>query len=324
MNIGRRNLGGALALLAMPSVARAQGSYPNKPVRIVIGFPPGGGVDIMARLIAPKLSDRLGQPVIVENRPGANGNIAMEAAAKSPADGYTLFYGNIGNLAVTNALYSHLSFDTARDFAPIAQSLEVALVVAIANDLPPKTLQEFVAYAKARPGELNGASAGAGGTSHLALALLNRLAGTDITHVPYRGSAPALQDLSTNRVQLMLDSYSVVRPMVDAGKVRLLASTGPAREALLPNLPTTAEARMPDFTVTSWHGLVAPSGTPAPVISKLEDAMRWALRDTDLPRSIEGQGAVPRFRGAADFAKVIADDRAQWSAVIRDAKITVE
>ncbi|NDG48856.1 MAG: tripartite tricarboxylate transporter substrate binding protein [Rhodospirillales bacterium] len=222
------------ALVALPGLILARPAaaqeYPARPVRMVIGFPPGGGVDIVARLIAPRLAEALGQAFLVENRAGANGNIAMDAVVQAAPDGYTLFYGNVGNLAVTNALYRNLSFDTWRDFIPIAQTMESFSVIAVSADLPIRTLPELMAYARANPGRLNGASAGAGGPAHLALELFKRQFALDIVHVPYRGSAPAILDLAGGRVQMIIDGYSLMRSAVESSRVRVLAVTAGQRQ----------------------------------------------------------------------------------------------
>lgn len=317
----------AAGFIASPQATVAQGvdtNYPTRPVRVLIGFPPGGGVDIVARLLMPKLADRLGQPFLVENRAGANGNIAMDAAAKSPADGYMLFYGNVGNLGVTNALYRDLPFDTLRDFAPIAQSMESSLVIAVSDATPARTLAELLAYARANPGRLNAGSAGAGGPSHLALELFKRQAGLDIVHVPYRGSAPAVQDLAGGRIQLLLDGYSLMRSVVESGRARVLAVAATERQAILPDVPTTTEAGLPGFEAGSWHALVAPAATPPAVLRRLESAMDWALRQPDLIAAYGAQGVVPRYRDAVATRAFIAAERERWGAVIREAGITVE
>ena len=323
MALTRRAVLASLLAPALPRGALAQ-TYPTRPIRMLIGFPPGGGVDIIGRLLAPKLQERLGQPVLVENRAGANGNIAMEAAAKAAADGYTLFYGNVGNLGVTNALYRDLPFDTLRDFAPIAQTMESSLVIAVADTVPASDLAGFLALARANPGRLNGGSAGAGGPSHLALELFKRQAGVDIVHVPYRGSAPAVQDLAGGRIQLLLDGYSLMRGAVEGGRVRLLAVAARERQAILPAVPTTAEAGLPGFEAGSWHALVAPAGTPPAVLARLEAAVAWALAETDLPAAFAGQGVAARFRDAAETRRFIAAERDRWGAVIREAGITLE
>jgi tripartite-type tricarboxylate transporter receptor subunit TctC len=315
----------ALGATLLPFAARAQGSdYPSRPVRVIIGFPPGGGVDIVGRIVMPRLAERLGQPMPVENRAGANGNIAMEAVARAAPDGYTLFYGNVGNLAVTNALYPNLGFDTLRDFAPIGQTMESSLVIAVADAVPARNLAELIAYARANPGRLNGASAGAGGPSHLALEGFKRATGTEIVHVPYRGSAPAVQDLAGGRVQMIIDGYSLMRAVVESGRARVLAVAAEERQAILPDVPTTAEAGLPGFTAGSWHGLVAPAGTPPSVIGRLETALSQVMREPGIAEALAQQGVVARWRDAAAFGRYVVEERARWTTVVREAGIRLE
>lgn len=308
-------------LLARPAAAQ---EFPNRPVRMVIGFPPGGGVDIVARLIAPRLAEALGQPFLVENRAGANGNIAMDAVHQSPPDGYTLFYGNVGNLAVTNALYRNLSFDTLRDFIPVGQTMESFSVIAVNADLPVRNLAELMAYARAHPGRLNGASAGAGGPTHLALELFKRQFNLDIVHVPYRGSAPAIVDLAGGRVQMIIDGYSLMRAAVESGRVRVLAVAAARREALLPETPTTSEAGAPGFEAGSWHMLTAPRGTPQAAMDRLEQALGAALAEPALIASMAQQGVAARFRNQREAAAFFAAERERWTRVIREGNITVD
>jgi len=322
MPVTRRVLGASLVLpLIRPAAAQ---EYPTRAVRMVIGFPPGGGVDIVARLIAPRLAEALGQPFLVENRAGANGNIAMDSVVQSPADGYALFYGNVGNLAVTNALYRNLNFDTSRDFIPIAQTMESFSVIAVSADLPIRTLPELMAYARANPGRLNAGSAGAGGPSHLALELFKRQFGLDIVHVPYRGSAPAILDLAGGRVQMIIDGYSLMRSAVEAGRVRVLAVTAVRREALLPEIPTTTEAGAPGFEAGSWHMLTAPRGTPQVALDRLEAALRRALADPTLVAAMAQQGVAARFRSQREAAAFFAAERERWTRVIREGNITLD
>ena len=316
------------ALLALPALllgrpAAAQ-EYPARPIRMVIGFPPGGGVDIVARLIAPRLAEALGQSFLVENRAGANGNIAMDAVMQAAPDGYTLFYGNVGNLAVTNALYRNLSFDTGRDFIPIAQTMESFSVIAVSADLPIRTLPELMAYARANPGRLNGASAGAGGPTHLALELFKRQFNLDIVHVPYRGSAPAILDLAGGRVQMIIDGYSLMRSAVEASRLRVLAVTASQRQVLLPDIPTTAEAGAPGFEAGSWHMLTAPRGTPQAAMDRLEGALRVALAEPALIEAMAQQGVGHRFRGQREAAAFFAAERERWTRVIREGNITAD
>ncbi len=315
------------ALLALPVLAAGSAAaqdFPSRPVRMVIGFPPGGGVDIVARLIAPRLAETLGQPFLVENRAGANGNIAMDAVMQSTPDGHTLFYGNVGNLAVTNALYRNLSFDTLRDFIPVGQTMESFSVIAVSADLPVRNLNELLAYARANPGRLNGASAGAGGPTHLALELFKRQFGLDIVHVPYRGSAPAILDLAGGRVQMIIDGYSLMRAAVEAGRVRVLAVTAAQRLPLLAEIPTTNEAGAPGFEAGSWHMLTAPRGTPQAALDRLEVALGRALAEPALIEAMAQQGVAARFRGQREAAVFFAAERERWTRVIREGNITAE
>ena len=318
----RRSLLGLAATLPLIRTAAAQGTdYPSRPVRVLVGFPPGGGVDLTARPLLAKLQERLGSQFVVENRGGANGNIAMEAAARAAPDGYTLFFGNGGNLAINHALYANLSFDTLRDFAPIAQVVQVPLAVTVPADLPVRNVQEFIALARSRPGQLNMGSGGTGGLPHLAFELFRRQANIDVVHVPYRGSAPALQDLIGGRVQIMIDAFNLSRGAVDAGRVRVIATTGRERMPALPDVPTVAEQGLPDFVAIGWQGLVAPAATPAAIRARLEQAVEWAMRETDLPRAYLDQGSLPHFAGAAAFRRLIEEERTLWARVVREGNI---
>jgi tripartite-type tricarboxylate transporter receptor subunit TctC len=278
-------------------------------------------VDLTARPLLAKLQERLGSQFVVENRGGANGNIAMEAAARAAPDGYTLFFGNGGNLAINHALYANLSFDTLRDFAPIAQVVQVPLAVTVPADLPVRNVQEFIALARSRPGQLNMGSGGTGGLPHLAFELFRRQANIDVVHVPYRGSAPALQDLIGGRVQIMIDAFNLSRGAVEAGRVRVIATTGRERMPALPNVPTVAEQGLPDFVAIGWQGLVAPVATPAAIRARLEQAVEWAMRETDLPQAYLSQGSLPHFAGAAAFRRLIEEERTLWARVVREGNI---
>ncbi len=320
-HLSRRLLLATPALL--PGAALAQ-TDAGRPVRIMVGFPPGGGVDILARLLAPRLAERLRQPFVVENRPGANGNIAMEAVLAAGADGQTLLYANVGNIAMTNALYRNLSFDAVRDFVPIGQAIESFSVIAVNADLPVRSAGELIALARAQPGRLNGASAGAGGPIHLALEMFKRQFNLDIVHVPYRGAAPAIQDLAAGQVQMIIDTYGAMRPAVEAGRIRVLAAAAPARLAILPNVPTTAEGGAPGFISASWQMLVAPRGTPQPLLDRYEAAMRAVMAEPALVELINQQGVSVRFRGQAEAAAFMASERDLWTGVIRAANITLD
>ncbi len=311
------------AALAVAGGARAQ-TYPTRPVRIMVGFPAGGGVDLTARPLAQRLSERLGQQFVVENRGGAGGNIAMDLTAKSPADGYTLLAGNVGMLAINPALYRDLTFDTITSFAPIAQIVAVPLAIAVPAELPVRSLAEFVEYAKARPGQLNMGSGGNGGIPHLAFELLKRRTGIDVVHVPYRGSAPALQDLIGGRVQMMVDGYNLMRGATEAGRVRVIATTGRERLPALPDVPTVHESVAPGFEAVGWQGILAPAGTPEAILAQLEAAIGALLREGDLPQAYLSQGQLPAFQPRAAFAALIRREREQWTRVVREAGVSLD
>jgi tripartite-type tricarboxylate transporter receptor subunit TctC len=316
----------ACALLPAGAVASTAGpGFPDHPVRLLIGYPPGGGTDLMARPLAQRLAERLGQPVLVENRPGANGNLATEAVARAMPDGHTLLLGNAGQLATNPAVYQNLPFNTQRDLAPVAQVVEAAQVVVVTAQLPVRTLGELISLARERPGRLAMGSSGNGGMSHLTLERLKRLAGLDILHVPYRGSVPALQDLLGGRVQIMIDPYAPFRGPVEAGQVRVLAVTSRARLPALPDIPTMAEIPgLEGFEATGFVGLLAPSATPPAVLAALETAVEWAMRETDLPATFEAQGQTPHFAGAAAFHDLITRAHETWKHVARQAGVTVD
>lgn len=298
--------------------------YPSRPVTLVVGFPPGGGVDIVARQLAEKLAGVLGQPVVVENKAGAAGNVAMDFVAHAKPDGYTLLMGNLGMLSANPALYPKLSFDPAKDFVPVARVVVTPLVVVVPAALPPKTLAELVAYAKAKPGELNFGSGGTGNINHLAGELLNMQAGVKIQHVPYKGSAPAMADLVGGRIQLVIDGANVVQPFVTAGTARPLAMTGEARSGSQPNVPTAREAGLADFVIYGWQGVLAPAGTPQAIVDQLNAAVGKALADPALAAKLSGQGTEPAFTSAAQFAEFIRAEQKRWGDVIRTANIKLE
>jgi tripartite-type tricarboxylate transporter receptor subunit TctC len=309
------------ALVAAPLQAQP---YPSRPIQLVVGFPPGGGVDIVARQLAEKLSEVLGQRVVVENKAGAAGNVAMEYVARAKPDGYTLLMGNLGMLSANPALYRNLSFDPAKDFAPIARVVVTPLVAVVPAALPVKSLADFIALAKSKPGELNFGSGGNGNINHLAGELLKMQTGTKIQHIPYKGSAPALSDLVAGRIQLMIDGGNVVQPFVTAGTVRAIAMTGEQRAASAPTVPTAREAGLPDFVIYGWQGVLAPAGTPADVIERLNADIGKALADPALKARLSGQGTEPAFSSAADFRAFIAAENKRWGDVVRNANITVD
>lgn len=311
------------SLLPAAAALAQEGTYPSRPIRLLVGFPAGSALDLMARPLAQKLSERLGQPVLVENRPGANGALATEATARAAPDGYTLLLATGGQTVYTPLLRNDLPFDVERDLAPVAGVVQPPLVVAVPADLPAGSFAELVALARARPGQLNMGSAGNGDLSHLALELLKRQMGLDIVHVPYRGSGQALQDMLAGRVQLMMSPYIVMRGSAEAGRVRVLAVTGSERLPALPEVPTVAEAiGLSGFEASGFIGLYLPAATPRAVLVRVEEAAGWAARHTDLPQFYAAQGLLPRFAGSEELAASLAAQRQKWRRVIREANIT--
>jgi tripartite-type tricarboxylate transporter receptor subunit TctC len=314
-----------VAAAAAVGVLSAQAQpYPSRPIQLIVGFPPGGGVDIVARQLAEKLGDELGQRVVVENKAGAAGNVAMEYVARAKPDGYTLLMGNLGMLSANPALYPKLSFDPARDFAPVARVVVNPLVAVVPASLPVHSVAELVALAKSRPGELNFGSGGNGNINHLAVELFQTQTATRMVHVPYKGSAPALADLIAGRVQLMIDGGNVVQPFVASGKVRAIAVTGEKRSSSLASVPTAREAGLADFVIYGWQGVLVPAGTPPAVIEKIDAAVARALADPALSGRLAAQGSEPAYLPAAEFGRYIAAEQKRWGDVVRKAGIRVD
>jgi tripartite-type tricarboxylate transporter receptor subunit TctC len=313
---------GAAALPAVSQSARAQ-AYPSRPVRIIVGFPPGGPSDLLARLIGQWLSDRLGQPFIIENRPGASGNIATEAVIRAPADGHTLLLVVPGN-AVTDALYDNkLSFSLIRDTAPVSGISNGPLVMEVNPAVPVQTVPEFIAYTKARPGQINFASPGIGATIHLCGELFNIMTGVKMVHVPYRGNAPALTDLIAGQVQLMFADTPSSIGHIRAGKLRALAVTTAVRSEILPELPTVSDF-LPGFEASNWFGVAAPKSTPPEIIDKLNKEINLALAEPKTKARLADLGAAPLTGSPADFGRFIAAEAEKWGKVIRTAGIKAE
>jgi tripartite-type tricarboxylate transporter receptor subunit TctC len=313
----------ALAAVLAPLPASAQ-AYPARPITLVVGFPPGGGVDIVARQLADKLSDQLGQRVVVENKPGAAGNVAMEFVARAPADGYTLLMGNLGMLSANPALYPKLTFDPSKDFAPIARVVVTPLIAVVPASLSARSMAELVAMAKAKPGEINFGSGGNGNINHLAPELLALRTGTKMQHIPYKGSAPALADLAGGRIQLMIDGGNVVQPFIKDGRARALMITGESRSASLPDVPTAKEAGYPELVIYGWQGVLAPTGTPGPILERLSAEVGKALAQPDLSSRLSAQGTEPSYQNATDFRAFIAVEQKRWADVIRSANIRID
>src|SRR6516164_5869400 len=322
MKLPRRNFlhlaAGAAALPTMSWIARAQ-SYPTRPVRIVVGFPAGGGSDIVARLIGQWLSERLGQPFVVENRPGAATNIAAEAVVRSTPDGYTLLL--FGSSSAINAtLYDKLPFNLVRDIAPVAATNRVTYVMEVNPSVRAKTVPDFIAYAKVNPGKINMASAGNGSVQHVSGELFKIMTGVDMVHVPYRGGAPALTDLLGGQVQVMFDAMTGSIEYIRAGKLRALAVTTATRSEALPDLPTVNDF-VPGYETSSWSGIGAPKNTRTEIIDKLNKEINAALADPKIKARLADLGSVPMPMSAADFGKLIAESVDKWGKVIRTANI---
>jgi tripartite-type tricarboxylate transporter receptor subunit TctC len=324
MSLSRRrflSLTASVAALTVPQSTWAQ-AYPNRPVRLIVGFAPGGGNDIVARLMGQWLSERLGQPFIVENRPGAGTNIAAEAVVNAPPDGYTLLLAGLSN-ASNAALYSKLRFNFIRDIAPVAGVIRSTLVMAVNSSVPAKTIPEFIAYAKANPGKVNMASAGTGSITHLAGELFKMMTGVNLVHVPYKGSGPALTALLGGQVEILFLPTAVSTEYIRTGKLRGLAVTSVKRSDALPDLPTIGES-VPGYEINTWHGVGAPKGTPAEVINRLNKEIDAGLADPNLKARFAQLDDVPMPMTPAEFGKFIADETEKWIKVVRAANIKLD
>lgn len=303
--------------------AIAQGAYPTGPVRIIVPFQPGGLTDILARTIARQLSERMGQQFMVENRPGAGGNIGADAVAKAKPDGQTLLMGSIGTNAVNAHLYSKMPYDTLRDFAPISLVASGTLMLVVHPALPVHTMKELLAYAKANPGKLTYASGGAGASQHLAGELLKSMAGIDIVHVPYKGVAQGVTDVVAGQVSMTFDLATVL-PHIKAGKLRPLAVANASRTSAFPDVPTIAEAGLAGYEASAWYGLFAPAGTSSEVVSRLNAEVVRALRSPEIHLRLTALGAEPVGNSPDQFAAFIKSEYNKWGRVAREAKISLD
>lgn len=312
------------AVLAAFSCAVAAQGFPAKPVRIVVPFPPGGGVDIVARVIGPKLAAQYGQQVIVENRAGAAGIIGTEFAARSAPDGYTWALATLGNLAANKHLYAKMTVDPLKDLAPVTQVVDVHFVMVAHPSLPVRNVKQLIALAKSRPGDIVYSSSGAGGAPHLGGELFNRLAGVNIRHVPYKGSGPSFADLLGGHVQLTYDSMLQSLPYIRDKKLVALGLLGPKRVAALPDLPTIAEQGVPGYALTNWFGMVVPAATPRDLIARIHVDVTRTLQDRDIRDKIVGMGADVVGNTPEQFAKFWRDESDKWAKVIKEAGIRAE
>jgi len=309
----------ALALVACvgAGVSRAE-DYPTRPVRIIVGFPAGAAGDLISRVLATHLGQALGQQFIVENKPGASSNIATEYAARAPKDGYTLFLGTVANV-VNAAVSSNLSFDFSKDFEPIALAATVPVVLVAHPSTGVNSVQELIALAKSKPGQLNYASSGVATTPHLAGALLNVRAGIKLVHVPYQGSSPAITDLLAGRTQIMFSPVSVVLPHIKAGTLKALAWAAPKRSKVLPDLPTVAEVGLPELDASIWFGLMAPAGTPKVIRDKLASTLNATLKSAALQSQLDKMGYVPLGGTPDDFTRYVASELKKWTVAVEAA-----
>ena len=309
---------GSTALVITPGIAWSQ-SYPTRPVRILVGFVAGGNFDIVARLIGEWLSDKLQQPVIVENRPGASSNLAAEAVVRAPADGYTLLLGGAVN-AVNATLFEKLAFNFIDDLAPVAGVVRFPNVMTVNASFPAKTVPEFIAYAKANPGKINQGSSGNGTTQHLAGELFKMMTGVDFLHVPYKGASQAIADLLGGQVQVLFEPLPASIQHIKSGKLRALGVTSAARSQALPDLPTVGEF-VPGYEASGWNGVCAPKSTPAEIIEKLNRTINAGLADPKLKARLADLGAIPLAGSPADFRKLIVEETDKWGKVIRAGNI---
>jgi len=305
-----------IAALALPALAQ---SYPTKPIRMILAFPPGGPTDINARIFAQKLGESMNQQIVVDNKGGAGGNIGAAEAAKSPADGYTIFY-NTSAISIAPSLYSKLNYDVLKDYAPVALTATVPLVLVVNPALAVKSVQELVAYAKANPGNVNYGSSGSGTITHLASAMFGAQMGLTLQHIPYKGSAPALVDVAGGQTQMMIDTINTVLPYVKDNRLRALAIAISRRSTALPDVPTLEEAAgLPGFEMSAWQGVVVPATTPKEIVAKLNAEINKAVQNTDLRQRLATQGAEPLGGTSEHYAAYIRTELARWSAVVKDS-----
>ncbi|MEC4723472.1 tripartite tricarboxylate transporter substrate binding protein [Noviherbaspirillum sp. CPCC 100848] len=315
---------GALSLSILAGAGNAAAAdYPGKPVRLLVGYSAGGATDVIARLVAQKLSTQMGQQFIVENKPGANGNIAAELVARAVPDGLTLYVAAINN-TINASLYNNLSFNFERDFAPVSLIATVPNILVVHPSVPAKNVKEFIEFAKKKPGEINFASSGSGSSIHMSGELFKMMTGVDMLHVPYKGSAPAVTDLLGGRVQAMFDNAPSALPNVQNGRLRALAITSAKRSEALPDLPTMIEAGLPGYEVNSWFALVAPANTPREIVARLNEEVNKALRNPDVRASLAKLGADPSGTTPEQLRTFISSETARWAKVVKTSGAKVD
>jgi tripartite-type tricarboxylate transporter receptor subunit TctC len=315
----------ACAALAASTAAAAfaQAGYPSKPVRIVVPSSAGGGTDIVARILAPELSKRLGQQVVIDNRPGAGTMIGIEIASKAPPDGYTLLMG-LSTLAINSALYKKVPYDPQRDFAPITQAVSSASIIVVHPSVPVKTLKELIAFARARPGQLNYASAGTGTYPHMTMELFLSMAKLKMVHIPYKGTAPAMIDMVAGQVATMAATILTGMPQIRAGRLRPLGITSAARSPIVPDIPTVAEAGLTGYESVQWYGMLAPAKTPRDIVNRLHTEVTGVLKQPEIKARFAGDGADTVGSSPDEFTRYIQSELVKWAKVARDAGIQAE
>jgi tripartite-type tricarboxylate transporter receptor subunit TctC len=311
-----------MVALTGASLAMAQ-AWPAKPIRMILAFPPGGPTDIVSRVLAQKLSEQLGQQVLVDNKPGAGGNIGAELAAKSPNDGYTIFY-NTSAIVINPALYGRASYDTLKDFVPVTLTAAIPMVLVVNPSVPAKTMKEFVDLVKSKPGQFNYSSSGTGTITHLASAMLSSQMGLATQHIAYKGSAPGLVDLAAGQTQFMTDTINTALPYVKDGRLRAIAVTSAKRSSVLPDMPTFAESGLPGFDAAAWQGVVVPAGTPQDIVTRLNAELNKALQDAGVRARLAAQGADVLGGTPADYAAYIRAEMPRWAKAIKDSGAKAE
>lgn len=326
--VTRRRASAALAtgLLGAACGAHAQGvdAYPGKPIRLIVPFAAGGGGDILARLVMTQVAKELGQPLVVENIAGAGGNVGSQAAAKAPADGYTLLYGTNGTFGINHTLYKAPGFDPLRDFEPVSRLTRIATLAVVRPDFPAKTMPELLALLKSKPGRYTYGSAGNGTTSHLAVEILKSTMGLAVVHIPYRGGAPAITDLIGGQVDLMIEIMPNAAPQVRSGRLHALAVSTQQRVPAMPDVPTIAESGVPGFDVSAWDAVFAPKGTPAAVVARVEAAAQRALASPDLRKQLLDRGAEPAPLPATDLGRFVQSEIQRWGAAVKRSDASVD
>lgn len=312
-----RSLGLACSLAAASLSVHAEAVYPAKPIRLVVAFSPGGSADILARLLAERMAENLGKPVIVENKAGASGNIGGDYVARAAPDGYTLLLASAGPTVINPSLYSNMSYKPATDLAPVSLLVKDYNLMVINASIPARNLKEFIAYAKSHPGKLSFGSPGTGTPAHLAGELLNQQGGIELLHVPYKGTGPAITDLLAGHITMMIDNMPPLLPYVQSGKLRALAVASEARAESMPDVPTAKEAGLDNYVVTAWKGLMVPAGTPGPVVERLHEAVTQALANPEMKKRLVELGAEPVGGSPAQFAEQIRNDTQWWAALIK-------